>query len=64
MSTDPGSHPFTWHLAKTARAGVHDVWTPEHGPLPALYIRMVELGARSNVWIRTTRRNKLNEVWS
>jgi 4,5-DOPA dioxygenase extradiol len=38
MSTEVGVHPFIRHLAKAARAGTHDAWTPEHGPLPALYI--------------------------
>ena len=38
MSTTDGVHPFTRHLAKVARAGVHQEWAPEHGALPALYI--------------------------
>ena len=34
-------HPFTAHLRRAAaadRAHAHEVWTPEHGPLPSLYL--------------------------
>ncbi|GLW12852.1 dioxygenase [Microtetraspora sp. NBRC 13810] len=38
MTPTSPEHPFTRHLARTAQAGAHASWTPEHGPLPALYL--------------------------
>lgn len=32
------AHPFEDHLARVSQAGPHELWTPEHGPLPALYL--------------------------
>ncbi|MPZ60476.1 MAG: dioxygenase [Propionibacteriales bacterium] len=37
----PAEHPFAAHLRRTAaaeQAAPHRLWTPEHGPLPALYL--------------------------
>lgn len=37
----PGSHPFSSHLARAARAeqvDPHRAWTPEDGPMPAIYL--------------------------
>jgi 4,5-DOPA dioxygenase extradiol len=32
------THPFADHLERVAAAEPHAAWTPEHGPLPALYL--------------------------
>jgi 4,5-DOPA dioxygenase extradiol len=32
------THPFDLHLVKAAQAGEHAPWTPQDGPLPALYL--------------------------
>lgn len=34
----PVSHPFGSHLRHVASAGTHRQWTPDDGPLPALYV--------------------------
>jgi 4,5-DOPA dioxygenase extradiol len=35
---NPPAHPYDLHLAKTGQAEAHALWTPDDGPLPALYI--------------------------
>ena len=34
----PAQHPFRQHLRQVASAGPHGAWTPQDGPLPALYV--------------------------
>lgn len=34
----PATHPFRQHLARVAPSASHRAWTPDDGPLPALYL--------------------------